>query len=164
MTVKGAGEGQRDGIRRAYTTLFLMMMELVEELGSDRALEILRRTSEREARILEKELEGRPTIPNPLERGLEAYRIYMEGLGAEVETHLLGKASITLRVERCPLYEAMLSVGVDCGHLQGGICKNLVLPTMQEILKRIEPKLRIRTRLTRQSIEEFCLEEIYIEG
>lgn len=165
MRVEGAGEDQARGIRRAYTLLFLLMMELVEELGSDRALEMLRNAAERQAKIFEEEFrkEGYSSI-NPIEMGFKAYRAFMEDLGARVDIHERGEISIILRIERCPLFEAMIDVGVDCGYLQGGLCLNLITPAIQEILKRLNPGLKLRTKLNRQSFDEFCLEEIYLEG
>ncbi len=163
MRIKGADIDRARGVRRAYTLIFLLMMELVEELGSDRALEMLRKAVERQVGLFEEEFR-RETTPcmNPIEMGFKAYRSFMEDLGAEVEVHKRGEASITLRVERCPLYEAMMDAGVECGDLQGGLCTNLILPSIQGILKRLDPALRLRAMLTRRSLEEFCLEDIYL--
>lgn len=165
MRIKGADIDRARGVRRAYTLIFLLMMELVEELGSDRALEMLRKAAEKQAKIFEKELSIETSSSmNSIDRGFKAYRTFMEGLGAEVEVHKRGEAFITLRVERCPLYGAMIDAGVECGDLQGGLCANLILPTMQKVLERIDPGLRLRAKLTRQSIDDFCLEEIYLES
>lgn len=163
MRIKEANTGRARGIRRAYTLIFLLMMELIEELGSDRAIEMLGKAAERQAGLFEEELRREAASSmNPIEIGLKAYRAFMEDLGAEVEIHKRGEASITLRVEGCPLYEAMIDVGVECGDLQGGLCTNLILPAIQGILKRLDPGLKLRATLTRRSLDEFCLEEIYL--
>jgi len=162
--MRGEGGDRSKGVKRAYTLLFLLVMELIEELGSDRALEMLKRAEEKIAVIFEKEFRSlRPSTQEPLKMGIEAYRAFMEESGAEIAIHGMGEASAALRVGRCPFYEALLDVGVDCGYLQGALCSNMILPAIQEILKRIDPRLGLRTRITRQSIDEFCIEEILLE-
>jgi len=151
------------GVKRAYVLLFLSLMEAIEELGTDRALEMLQRAAERQADIIAMELRrGIPRGSGPLDVGLEVHRRFMADAGAEVEVHRRDAASVTVRVRRCPFYEALLDVGVDCGYFLGGLCANLTLPAIQSILTRFDPRLRLEAEMIRQSAEEFCLERIYL--
>ena len=153
-----------EGIRRSYALLTLFLMEVIEELGTDRALEMLQSAVEKQAGIIERELrrkipEGLPS----LEKGVEVYRAFMEDAGAEVTVHERGESSVTFLIRRCPFYEALLDVGVDCGYFLGGLCDNLTLPAVQAALARFDPRLRLEPRLVRESAEEFCLERIYLD-
>jgi len=101
-----------DGIRRSYALLTLFLMEAIEELGSDRALEMLQSAVEKQAGIIEREL--RRKIPEdlpPLEKGLEVYRAFMEDAGAEVTVHEKSENSVTFLIRRCPFYEALRRPG-----------------------------------------------------
>jgi hypothetical protein len=152
-----------NGVRRAYTLLVLFLMETIEKLGSDHALEMLQKAVEKQAAIISKDLRRKiPEELSPLELGLEVYRRFMGGSGADVKVHSKDESSITVRVGRCPFYEALLDVGVDCGYFLGGLCNNLILPAIQATLNRFDPRLGVETVIVRQSAEDFCLERIYV--
>ncbi|MCW3978488.1 MAG: hypothetical protein NWF12_01950 [Candidatus Bathyarchaeota archaeon] len=153
-----------EGIRRSYALLTLFLMEVIEELGTDRALEMLQFAVEKQAGIIEREL--RREIPeelDPLEKGVGVYRAFMEDAGAEVTVHEKSENSVTFLIRRCPFYEALLDVGVDCGYFLGGLCTNLTLPAVQAALARFDPRLKLKPRLVRESAEEFCLERVYLD-
>jgi predicted ArsR family transcriptional regulator len=152
-----------EGIRRSYTLLTLLLMEIIEELGTDRALEMLQASVEKQAEIIARELKREiPEDVAPLERGMAVYSAFMEDAGAEIVVHERTENSVTYRVKGCPFYEALLDVGVDCGYLLGGLCTHLTLPAIQATLKRFDPRLKLEPRLVRESAEEFCLERIYL--
>lgn len=149
------------GVRRSYTLLALLLMEVIEELGTDRALEMLQRATEGQAEVVHRELSGEmePDLP-PLERGVEAYRRFMEEAGAEVRVHEREADSATFLVRRCPFYEAFLDIGIDCGYFLGGLCTQITLPAVQATLRRFDPRLTLETVLVRESAEEHCLERV----
>jgi predicted ArsR family transcriptional regulator len=153
-----------DGVRRSYALLALMLMEVIEEQGTDRGLEMLQKAVEKQADIIAREL--RPRIPaglSPLETGVEVYRRFMEDAGAEVAVHERGEGSVTFRVGHCPFFEAFLDIGVDCGYFLGGLCNHITLPAIQASLARFDPRLKLETKFVRQSAEEFCLERVYVD-
>jgi predicted ArsR family transcriptional regulator len=153
-----------EGIRRSYALLTLFLMEVIEELGTDRALEMLQLAVEKQASIIERELRRKiPEDVPPLEKGVEVYRAFMEDAGAEVTVHEKNKSSVTFLVRRCPFYEALLDVGVDCGYFLGGLCNNLTLPAIQAVVARFDPRLKLEPMLVRESAEEFCLERVYLD-
>ena len=153
-----------EGVRRSYALLALMLMEVIEERGTDGGLEMLQRAIGKQADIIAREL--RPKIQaglGPFETGVEVYRRFMEDAGAEVAVHERGEVLVTFRVGRCPFFEAFLDVGVDCGYFLGGLCNNITLPAIQATLARFDPQLKLETKLVRQSAEEFCLERVYLD-
>ncbi len=153
-----------EGVRRSYILLTLFLMEAIEELGTDRALEMLQASVEKQAVIIERRLSREiPEDLGPLKKGVEVYRAFMEGAGAVVEIHECGEDSMTFRVGCCPFYEAFLDVGVDCGYFLGGLCTHITLPAVQTTLARFDSRLKLETKLVRQSAEEFCLERVYVD-
>jgi predicted ArsR family transcriptional regulator len=153
-----------EGIKRSYVLLVLMLMEVIEELGSDRGIEMLQTAVERHASIVANELRRSIcTDMEPLEVGEAVYTDFMEGAGAEVTIHERDETSVTFMVRRCPFYEAFLEVGVDCGYFLGGLCSNLTLPSIQAILSRFNPRLKLETVLVRETAEELCLERLSLD-
>jgi predicted ArsR family transcriptional regulator len=152
-----------EGIRRSYTLLTLLLMEVIEELGTDRALEMLQASVEKQAEIIVREFKRKiPEEITPLDKGMAIYRAFMEDAGAEIVVHERAEDSVTFRVQGCPFYEALLDVGVDCGYFLGGLCTHLTLPAIQATLKRFDHRLKLEPRLVRESADEFCLERVYL--
>ena len=153
-----------EGVRRSYTLLILFLIEVIEELGTDRGLEMLHDAIGKQAEVIHaKILRQHPEITDPLEIGDRVYRAFMEDAGSEVSVHERTDTSITYRVRRCPFYEAFLDVGIDCGYFLGGLCTHLTLPAIQAILGKFDGRLGMETVLVRETAEEFCLERIYLE-
>jgi hypothetical protein len=125
---------------------------------------MLQRAVEKQAEIIARELMPRIQAGlGPLETGIEVYWRFMEDAGAEVTVHERREGSVTFRVGRCPFFEAFLDIGVDCGYFLGGLCTHITLPAIQATLARFDPRLKLETKLVRQSAEEFCLERVYLD-
>ena len=152
-----------DGARRAYMLQILYVMNAVEELGSDKALEILEKSSERQGVIVARHMNK--TLPEgmtSLEIGAEVYRRFMSDAGAEISVHKQDEKSVTFVINRCPFFEAFLNVGVDCGMFLNGLCTHLTLPCIQATLNQFDSKLKVEPVLTREAAEDLCLERVYI--
>jgi hypothetical protein len=146
---------------QSYSLLILFLNEVIEELGTDRGLEMLQVAVDKQAEVIHGELLREMSEDSPpLEIGTAVYRTFMEEAGAEVVVHERDDSSITYRVARCPFYEAFLDVGIDCGYFLGGLCGELTLPAIQALLNKFDRRLRVESRLVRESAEEFCLERI----
>lgn len=144
--------------------MVLLLMEIIEDLGTDCGLGMLQDAVEKQADVIAREFKREIAGDlGPLEVGMEVYRRFMEDAGAEVLIHARADSSITFRIRRCPFYEALLDVGIDCGYFLGGLCSHITLPAIQAILTRFDPRLKLESKLVRESAEEFCLERIYLE-
>ncbi|UCH56829.1 MAG: L-2-amino-thiazoline-4-carboxylic acid hydrolase [Candidatus Bathyarchaeota archaeon] len=153
-----------EGVRRSYALLILLLMEIIEELGTDRGLEMLQTSVEKQAAIIARELRRKiPENSDLLDTSNLVYRAFMEEAGAELAVHEKTEDSITYRVKRCPFYEAFLDVGIDCGYFLGGLCTHLTLPAIQAALNHFRGGLKLEPLLVRESAEEFCLERISLE-
>jgi hypothetical protein len=155
-------ENMFNGVRRAYDLQILYMMNVIEEFGTDKAIELLEEASKRQGVIIAREI--RRSLPDNisiLEIGAEVYRRFMEDAGSEIIIYKQDKHSVTFCINRCPFFEAFLDVGVDCGIFLNGLCTHLTLPSIQYILNEFDEKLRVEPVLTRESAEEFCLERVF---
>jgi hypothetical protein len=160
---KFTGSNLYDGLRRAYVLTFLLLMEEIEAHGTDHSLEMLQRAVEKQADIVAGEFKRYiPQDLRPLDIGLEVYTRFMTDAGADVEIHDRDEISATVVVKRCPFFEAILELGVDCGYFLGGLCSNLTLPSIQAILVRFDSRLKLEAETVRESMEGLCLERIYL--
>ena len=152
-----------DGARRAYMLQILYVMNAIEELGSDKALEILEKSSERQGVIIARHMKKMlPAGMSSLEIGAEVYRRFMSDAGAEISVHKQDETSVTFVINRCPFFEAFLDVGVDCGMFLNGLCTHLTLPSIQATLSQFDPRLKVEPVLTREAAEDLCLERVYL--
>jgi hypothetical protein len=152
-----------DGVRRAYDLQILYVMEVIELLGTDKAIELLEKASRRQGMIIAREM--RRKLPNHLssiEIGSEVYKNFMQDAGTEIKVYKQDENSVTFLINRCPFFEAFLDVGVDCGMFLNGLCTHLTLPSIQATLNEFDSKLRVEPVLTRETAEEFCLERVFI--
>ena len=147
-----------DGARRAYMLQILYVMNAIEELGSDKALEILEKSSERQGVIIARNM--KKTLPEgmtSLEIGAEVYRRFMSDAGTEISVHQQDEKSVTFVINRCTFFEAFLDVGVDWGMFLNGLCTHLTLPSIQATLNQFDPRLKVEPVLTRKAVEDLCL-------
>ena len=152
-----------DGARRAYMLQILYVMNAIEELGSDKALEILEKSSERQGVIVARNMKKiLPEGMTNLEIGAEVYRRFMSDAGTEISVHQQDEKSVTFVINRCPFFEAFLDVGVDCGMFLNGLCTHLTLPSIQATLNQFDPRLKVEPVLTRKAAEDLCLERVYL--
>ena len=152
-----------DGARRAYMLQILYVMNAIEELGSDKALEILEKSSERQGVIIARNMKkALPEGMTNLEIGAEVYRRFMSDAGTEISVHQQDEKSVTFVINRCPFFEAFLDVGVDCGMFLNGLCTHLTLPSIQATLNQFDPRLKVEPVLTRKAAEDLCLERVYL--
>ena len=152
-----------DGVRRAYMLQILYVMNAIEEIGSDKALELLERSSQRQGVIVARQM--KKTLPDgmtSIEIGAEVYRRFMSDTGAEISVHNQDETSVTFVITRCPFFEAFLDVGVDCGMFLNGLCTHLTLPSIQATLNQFDPRLKVEAVLTREAAEDLCLERVYL--
>ena len=154
-----------EGVKRSYVLLVLLLMEVIQELGTDRGIEMLQSAAEKQAVVIARSLEGKVVDGmSPIQKGVEIYMDFMEKAGAEVTLRDEDEGMATFWVKRCPFHEALLEVGIDCGYFLGGLCTHLTLPAIQATLERFDPRLKLETVIVRESAEELCLEKVYLEN
>jgi hypothetical protein len=152
-----------DGVKRAYTLQILYVMEVIELHGTDKAIELLEKASKRQGAIIAQEIRKKlPDNLSSIEIGSEVYRNFMEDAGTEIKVYKQDENSVTFLINKCPFFEAFLDVGIDCGMFLNGLCTHLTLPSIQATLNEFNSKLRVKPVLTRETVEEFCLERVFL--
>jgi hypothetical protein len=152
-----------EGVRRGYLLLILYTMKVIEELGTQTATNLLLEAAKEQGRVIVKEFQDVVSSKaTTLGKGEEIYKSFMSDAGAEMDILERDDESVTFIVERCPFYEALLNVGIDCGVFLEGLCTNLTLPAIQETLKQLHPKLRIEPVVCKESLDEICIERLII--
>jgi hypothetical protein len=154
-----------EGVKRAYMLQVLYIMKVIEIIGTDPAIEILIQAAERQGEVVSKMFKKKLSVNSMklLDIGAEVYQTFMRDTGAKINQYKRDEKSVTFLINRCPFYEVFLDVGVDCGVFLNGLCSNLTLPSIQAILKQFDERLKIEPVLTRETIEEFCLERVFIQ-
>jgi hypothetical protein len=152
-----------EGVKRAYVLLVFYVMEVIEQLGTEPAINMLLHAADRQGALIAREVKHIiPEDASPLEKGELVYQTFMSEAGADISEYKRDETSVTFLIKRCPFYEAFLDVGVDCGMFLNGLCSNLTLPAIQASLIYFNPNLRVEPVLTRETAEELCLERVYL--
>jgi hypothetical protein len=139
------------------------MMKVIEELGTDKALEMLEKASKSQGAIIAREMRrSLPDFLSILETATKIYMQFMKDAGADINIYKKDENGVTFIINRCPFFEAFLDVGVDCGIFLNGLCTNLTLPSIQATLNEFNEKLRVEPVLTRESAEGICLERVFM--
>jgi hypothetical protein len=152
-----------DGVKRAYMLQILYIMKVIEQFGTDLAINFLQQAAEKQGLIVARELkENIPQSIGLLDTGAEIYRKFMADAGSEISEYKRNEKSLIFLIERCPFYAAFIDVGIDCNKFLNGLCQNLTIPTLQAILKQFDEKLKVESIITKNSLEEICLERVFI--
>lgn len=152
-----------EGVKRAYTLQALYIMKTIEIIGTDPAIDLLMKAAESLGAIIANELKKNlPDDLNRLEIGAKVYRTFMTDASSEITEYKRDEESVTFIIKRCPFYEAFLEIGIDCGIFLNGLCSNLTLPAIQATLRHFDESLKVEPVMTRETVDEFCLERVYI--
>jgi len=132
-------------------------MEIIEHIGTSKALELLSEAAEKHAAVLETEFKSAHELDAPLQKGVYVYRTFMRDLGTETE--IVGKSagSVDIRAHECPIYGAYLDIGLECAFWMKGLCTNIVLPSIESALRRFDDRLALALQSHRSSAEECCI-------
>jgi len=152
------------GPRRIYTLSFLFLMEVIQRLGTDKALGLLTEAAKKHAEILEKEFGAAHGLGTPLEKGAYVYRAFMKDLGTETQVVRESIDGVDVRSRSCPIYGAFLDIGVECDFWMKGLCTNIVLPSIEAALKRFDERLTLTLLKHRSSAEDECVVTIRAHG
>jgi hypothetical protein len=155
---------QYQNSRGDSTGLFRVILSVADEIGMDRALVCL------EQCVIAKRLAWLDNNLDRLERTddpvFDAYRLFYEiYLGVSIPTdgeivERTGCKMVTRRWNHCPTLKACVKLGLDARE----VCRKVYHRPVQELLSRIDPKLRFgRSCAALRPYTAYC-EEIIIMG
>jgi hypothetical protein len=151
----------RSSVQRAYSILFAYILAMVEEVGTDRALDILSQVVENRGREDGKILAKKLGISGgEIEAGFTLYKALLDQWGVTHEIVERTDERILIRVGRCPIYDALHSADIHCDWMMEGICDKIALPLATAAIRHVSPDLKVVVRRFRTSSEADCLEEL----
>jgi len=149
------------GVRRSLSLLFLYIMNVIEEIGTDSSIELLIKAAKEQGNIFAREFRKEYSSDlSPLEVAEKVYCKFMKDVGAEVHSYERGNDSSSFIIYDCPFFDAFLDVGINCGIFLEGLCSNLTLPTVQTALSNYGINVRVEATRCKNSSEDFCIEKV----
>ncbi len=149
------------GVRRSLSLLFLYIMNVIEEIGTDSSIKLLIKAAEEHGNIFAGEFKKEYSSDLPsLEIAEKVYCKYMEDVGADVHSYEKNSDSASFIIYDCPFFDAFLDVGIKCGIFLEGLCSNLTLPTVQTSLSNFGINVRVEATRCKNSSEDFCIEKV----
>lgn len=154
----------RAGVRRAYAAWFAYIIDIIEEIGTAKALDTLSRVIKRRGEADGKALIKRLGVKGgDIDAGLAVYSAFLADCETEHEIAEKGENKVLIRVSKCPIYDAYYGAGIDCNWQAEKMCKTLTLPLINAVLEQVNPNLKVMLKKYRSSSEGYCLEELLLE-
>lgn len=140
--------------------LAMYVMTVAEEYGEDKAFELLNTAFERYGRQVGEELKqelgdnepNAQNIANVLGPLMASYGFHSERLEGN-------PSKVTVRMSRCPLFEACEEA---CAPAES-FCKYMAEPLMNTVVKTINPKAKYRYLAHKETGKDYCMEQILVE-
>jgi len=152
------------GVKRAYSVLFSYIISVIENLGSDKALEILKEVVQKRGREDGSELKIRLGIVNDkIIDGLAVYSAFIQDSGMKFDVIKETKEKIVLRIGKCPVFEASHEAIVDCQYFGERMCRLIYLPLASALVSVINPNLSVDLVRYRTFHDGYCIEEMSLK-
>jgi len=151
------------GVKRAYGVLFSYIISVIESLGSDKALEILKEVVQKRGRKDGLALKRRLGVVNDnIFDGLAVYSAFIQDSGINFAVIEETDEKIVLRIGKCPVFEASHEIILDCQYFGERMCRLIYLPLASAVVNVINPNLRVDLVRYRTFHDGFCIEEIHL--
>jgi hypothetical protein len=152
------------GVKRAYGVLFSYIISVIETLGSDKALEILKEVVQRRGREDGLELKRRLGVVNDsIFDGLAVYSAFIQDSGMNFDVIEETDEKIVLRIGKCPVFEASHEAILDCQYFGERMCRLIYLPLASAVVSVIHPNLSVDLVRYRTFHDGYCIEDISLK-
>ncbi len=152
------------GVKRAYGVLFSYIISVIESLGSDQALKILKEVVQKRGREDGLELKRRlGVVNNNIFDGLAVYSAFIQDSGMNFEVIEENKEKIVLRIGKCPVFEASHEAILDCQYFGERMCRLIYLPLASAVVSVINPNLSVDLVRYRTFHDGYCIEDISLK-
>ena len=136
------------------------VMAVAQKYGQQEAFDLLssayQQFGKQAGEMLKQQLEGKELNAQNI---FEVIAPMFESLGFEFEKTEDSTDKVTVKIPRCPSYEACQEVGAPAAEF----CKYMAEPLMNGIAKAINPKAAWKYLKRRESADDYCIEQIVIE-
>jgi hypothetical protein len=152
------------GVKRAYGVLFSYIISVIESLGSDKALEILKEIVQKRGREDGLELKRRLGVVNDnIFDGYAVYSAFIQDSGMNFDVIEENEEKIVLRIGKCPVFEASHEAIVDCQYFGERMCRLIYLPLASAVVSVINPNLSVDLVRYRTFHDGYCIEDISLK-
>lgn len=152
------------GVKRAYGVLFSYIISVIEDLGSDKALEILKEVVQKRGRDDGLELKRRlEAVNNDMFDGLAVYSAFIQDSGMNFDVIEENEEKIILKIGKCPVFEASHEAILDCQYFGEKMCRLIYLPLASAVVSVINPNLSVDLVRYRTFHDGYCIEEISLK-
>jgi hypothetical protein len=153
-------EDTYSGARAAMTFFNAYINTVAEEIGMDRALNLLTKmceTSGAKQGKMMKEKAGTGEIDAKAAWSL--VKAVPEGIGISSEVVEESTQEVVIKLGKCPLYSAAQMLGLDVKTIEN-MCRSGSARLMDTMVKQLNPNLSHQLRKFRTEAEDFCEEAI----
>lgn len=149
------------GVKRAYGVLFSYIISVIENLGSDKALEILKEVVQKRGKEDGLELKRRlEVVSDSIVDGLAVYSAFIQDSGMNFDIIEMNEKKIVLKIGKCPVFEASHEAILDCQYFGERMCRLIYLPLASAVVSTINPNLSVDLIRYRTFHDGYCIEEI----
>ena len=148
------------GAKNAFLILDAFLGTVVKEIGENKAYSMIEKTCQNMGALqgkMSKSQARREKIKemNPSNAALLASDA-IKGFGIASEILKESDEKVSIKVKKCPVYEAAKMMGLDPEPL----CRSSSLPFMDSLVKELNPNLQYELEKFRIGQDDFCKESI----
>ena len=152
------------GVKRAYCVFFSYIISVIENLGSDKSLEILNEVVQKRGKEDGLDLKRRlKTESDDVSDGLALYSAFIQDSGMNFDIVNKAENKIVLRIGTCPVYEASHEAILDCQYFGERMCRLIYLPLASALVSVINPNLSVDLVRYRTFHDGYCIEEMSLK-
>jgi len=152
------------GVKRAYSVFFSYIISVIENLGSDKALEILNEVVQKRGKEDGSDLKRRLKIKSDdISDGLAIYSAFIQDSGMTFDIIDNDENKIVLRIGKCPVYEASHETILDCQYFGEKMCRLIYLPLASAVVSVINPNLSVDLVRYRSFHDGYCIEKMSLK-
>jgi hypothetical protein len=153
------------GAAAGFMTLYSVLSVLVQELGPERAIDILRGAMEEFGGVCGRSLLGRAgTVEAPIDAQMAfpLLATVTEAVGTDATAVDVSPTEVTYQVGMCSSYRAAKSLGWS-DDLLAAFCRAGQVCAMNAAAKELNPRLSVTIERFRTTADEPCVERIVLE-
>ena len=156
-------EDTYNGAESGLTLMNAYIKTVAEEIGMDRAVDLLTKTCESMGTMQGQMLKDQADIEKfDIKSAWSLIKQVPEGIGIGAEIIKESQNEVVVKAGKCPIYSAGEMLGLDNKTMEN-ICRKGPAKLMDSMIKELNPSLNYELRKFRSGADDFC-EEAIIQG
>ena len=150
------------GAKNAYIYYFAYLITVAQEIGMERAIALENKMGEARGTSDGKIIKEQADISEfDAKAAASLAENYVESIGIRPEVIVESPQKVSFKVNRCPLYEAAQTVGLEDETIEA-LCLAGPVMNMDSMVKQLNPNLDYQLRKFRSATDNFCEEVIVL--